>query len=117
MYRSVSGSTSKEKRPKARTAFRRIFAITVKQIWTFQKCEVQLAYAIGVAEPVSLYINCFDTNTIPIDEIKEKILNKFSLTPKEIITYLDLRKPIYTKTTNYGHFGKNNLPWEKIIKF
>ena len=80
------------------------------------KCEVQLAYAIGVAEPISLYINCFDTNIIPVDEIKEKILKKFTLTPQEIISYLDLRKPIYTKTTNYGHFGKKELSWEKVIK-
>ena len=79
------------------------------------KCEVQLAYAIGVANPVSVYVNTFGTNTIPEEEISKKIINKFDLTPSGIINYLDLRKPIYRFTTNYGHFGKENLSWEKII--
>ncbi len=79
------------------------------------KCEGQLAYAIGVAHPVSVYVNTFETNTIPEEEISKKIVNKFDLTPNGIINYLDLRKPIYRLTTNYGHFGKANLPWEKII--
>lgn len=79
------------------------------------KCEVQLAYAIGVAHPVSVYVNTFETNTIPEEEISKKIIDKFDLTPNGIINYLDLRKPIYRLTTNYGHFGKANLPWEKII--
>ena len=81
------------------------------------KCEVQLAYAIGVAKPVSIYVDTFNTNTILEEEIAEKIENTFNLTPTGIINYLDLRKPIYRKTTNYGHFGKNDLPWEKRIKF
>ena len=79
------------------------------------KCEVQLAYAIGVAHPVSVYVNTFGTNTLSEEEISKKIVNKFDLTPNGIINYLDLRKPIYRLTTNYGHFGKANLPWEKII--
>ena len=79
------------------------------------KCEVQLAYAIGVAHPVSVYVNTFGTNTIPEEEISKKILDKFDLTPNGIINYLDLRKPIYKQTTNYGHFGKENLSWERII--
>lgn len=81
-----------------------------------EKCEIQLAYAIGVANPVSVYVNTFGTNTIPEEEINQKIINKFDLTPTGIIDYLDLRKPIYKLTTNYGHFGKEKLPWEKIIK-
>lgn len=81
------------------------------------KCEVQLAYAIGVAKPVSIYVDTFGTNTIPEEEIVKKIVNTFNLTPTGIINYLDLRKPIYRKTTNYGHFGKDDLPWEKIIEF
>ena len=80
------------------------------------KCEVQFAYAIGVAKPVSIYVDTFGTNTIPEEEIIEKINNNFDLTPTGIINYLDLRKPIYRLTTNYGHFGKENLSWEKIIK-
>ena len=79
------------------------------------KCEVQLAYAIGVAYPVSVYVNAFGTNTISEEEISKKITGKFDLTPNGIINYLDLRKPIYKLTTNYGHFGKENLSWEKIV--
>ena len=81
-----------------------------------EKCEIQLSYAIGVAEPISIYIDTFGTSTILEEEIVEKIKSKFDLTPKGIIKYLDLKKPIYKETTNYGHFGKENLAWEKIIK-
>ena len=81
-----------------------------------KKCEIQFSYAIGVAKPVSIYVDTFGTNTIPEEEIVEKIYDKFDLTPRGIINYLDLQKPIYRKTTNYGHFGKEDLGWEKIIK-
>ena len=81
-----------------------------------KRCEIQLSYAIGVAKPISIYINTFGTNTIPEEEIIEKINKKFDLTPRGIINYLELQRPIYRKTTNYGHFGKPDLPWEKIIK-
>ena len=80
------------------------------------KCEIQFSYAIGVAKPVSIYVDTFGTSTIPEEEIVKLIYNKFELTPKGIIEYLGLRKPIYKNTTNYGHFGKDNLPWEKIIE-
>ena len=80
-----------------------------------KKCEIQVAYAIGVEQPMSVFIDTFGTNTIPEDKIVEIVNNKFDLTPKGIIEYLNLREPIFTKTTNYGHFGKNELPWEKII--
>ena len=82
-----------------------------------RKCEIQLAYSIGVAKPVSIYINTFGTNTISENEIVEKINGTFDLTPRGIINYLDLQKPIFRNTTNYGHFGKEELTWEKIIKF
>ena len=81
-----------------------------------KKCEIQLAYAIGVAKPVSIYIDTFGTGTIPEENIVKKINEKFDLTPRGIINYLDLKKPIYKKTTNYGHFGKSDLAWEKIIE-
>lgn len=80
------------------------------------KCEIQFSYAIGVAKPVSIYVDTFGTSTILEEEIVELIYNKFELTPRGIIEYLGLRNPIYTRTTNYGHFGKDDLPWEKIIK-
>ena len=79
------------------------------------KCEVQLSYSIGVSNPISVFVDTFDTNTIHEEEILNKINNKFDLTPNGIIDYLDLQKPIYSLTTNYGHFGKNYLAWEKII--
>lgn len=82
-----------------------------------KKCEIQIAYSIGVAKPVSIYVNTYGTNTIPEEEIVEKIDKTFDLTPRGIINYLDLQRPIYRQTTNYGHFGKKNLPWEKIINF
>ncbi len=81
-----------------------------------RKCEIQLSYAIGVAEPISIYINTYGTNTISEEEIVKKIKSKFDLTPRGIINYFDLQRPIYRETTNYGHFGKENLPWEKVIE-
>ena len=81
------------------------------------KCEIQLSYAIGVAEPISIYVETLGTENIPREEIVKKIKTTFNLTPRGIINYLDLQRPIYRKTTNYGHFGKNDLPWENIIKF
>ncbi len=82
-----------------------------------KKCEIQLSYAIGYANPISVYINTFGTNNISNEELLKKIYDTFNLTPRGIIDTLELDKPIYKKTTNYGHFGKNDLPWEKIIKF
>lgn len=81
-----------------------------------KKCEIQLSYAIGVAEPLSIYVDTFGTGKISDDEIVKKIRRTFKLTPRGIINSLDLRRPIYKQTTNYGHFGKKDLPWEKIIK-
>ncbi len=80
------------------------------------KCELQVSYAIGMKEPMSIYINTFGTNKIPDKEIINIIKKNFDLTPMSIIKYLDLQKPIYKKTTNYGHFGKEDLNWEKIIE-
>ena len=71
-----------------------------------RRCEVQVAYAIGVAEPVSVNIDTFGTNTVPETAIMRAIRKVFDLTPKGIITALDLRKPIYSATSAYGHFGR-----------
>jgi S-adenosylmethionine synthetase len=83
-----------------------------------EKCEVQLAYAIGVAEPVSVLVDCFDTNCIPEEKISELVRNNFKLTPKGIIDSLNLRRPIYQKTAAYGHFGREDpdFTWEKVDK-
>ena len=81
-----------------------------------KKCEIQLSYAIGVARPVSIYVDTYGTGTVDESVIIDKIYSKFDLTPRGIINYLDLQKPIYRQTTNYGHFGKKDLSWEKIIE-
>ena len=80
-----------------------------------KKCEIQVSYAIGMEEPLSIYVNTFATGTIPEEQIVKLIQEKFDLTPNGIIKYLDLKKPIYKETTNYGHFGKENMTWEKIV--
>lgn len=80
------------------------------------KCEVQLAYAIGVAQPVSRMINTGGTGKIPSDQIAEIIMELFDLRPAKIIEYLDLLRPIFKKTACYGHFGRNDpdFTWEKL---
>lgn len=82
------------------------------------KCEIQLAYAIGVAEPVSVNVNCFGTNKIPEDKITELVRKFFPLKPADILRELDLRRPIYQKTAAYGHFGRDDpdFTWEKTDK-
>jgi S-adenosylmethionine synthetase len=80
------------------------------------ECEVQLAYAIGVAEPVSIHVDTKDTGKISDEQIAEMIKKEVDLTPKGIIERLDLRKPIYQKTASYGHFGRKGkeFTWEKL---
>ena len=82
------------------------------------RCEVQIAYAIGVAEPVSLYVNTFGTNKISEKEIEEIVRKNFDMKPSGIISHLDLKRPIYRKTAAYGHFGRNEseFTWEKTDK-
>ena len=82
------------------------------------RCEVQLAYAIGVAEPVSLYVNTFGTNKIPENQIEDLVRKNFDMKPSGIISQLDLKRPIYKKTAAYGHFGRNEpeFSWEKTDK-
>lgn len=79
------------------------------------KCEIQISYAIGVAKPVSVYIDTFGTNKILEEKISELVHKNFDMTPDGIIKKLELRKPIYRATTNYGHLGKESLSWEKVI--
>ena len=82
------------------------------------KCEVQVAYAIGVAQPVSISIDTFGTGKVSEDRLVELIRKHFDLRPAGIIKMLDLRKPIYKQTAAYGHFGRTdlNLPWERTDK-
>lgn len=83
-----------------------------------QKCEVQLAYAIGVAEPVSVMVDTFGTSKVDDEKIAEAVKKVFDLRPAAIIDKLDLRRPIYRKTSNYGHFGRDDaaFTWEKTDK-
>ncbi len=78
------------------------------------ECEVQLAYAIGIPEPVAIYVDTNGTSKIPESEISKMILKEVDLTPKGIIERLDLRKPIFQKTAAYGHFGRKGFTWEKL---
>src|SRR3989338_1569171 len=88
-----------------------------------KRCEVQLSYAIGVAQPTNVNVQCFGTNKIPEEKIQEIVKKTFDLRPKAIIQNLDLKRPIYSKTAAYGHFGRNDpdFTWEitdkaKIIR-
>ena len=78
------------------------------------KCEIQLSYAIGVAQPVSIMVDTFGTNKIPEDVIQSWVLLHIDLRPGAIIETLNLRRPIYEKTAAYGHFGREEFPWEKL---
>lgn len=79
-------------------------------------CEVQIAYAIGVAEPVSVNVNTFDTGKLPEEKIVEFVKKVFPLKPADILSQLKLKRPIYSKTAAYGHFGRESFPWERLDK-
>ncbi len=83
-----------------------------------QRCQIQLSYAIGIALPTSVLIDTFHTSTVSEDALIEAVKKIFPLTPKGIISCLDLKRPIYQQTAAYGHFGRNDidLPWEKCDK-
>ncbi len=83
-----------------------------------RRCEIQFAYAIGYPDPVSVSLDTFGTATVDEDKILRAVLKVFSFQPADIIAQLDLRRPIYKKTTNYGHFGKDDpdLTWERTDK-
>ncbi len=82
------------------------------------KCEIQFAYAIGHPHPVSVHVNTFGTATVPESRILRAVNRVFSFQPSDVIDQLNLRRPIYSKTTNYGHFGKSDpdLTWERTDK-
>jgi S-adenosylmethionine synthetase len=83
-----------------------------------KRCEVQFAYAIGYPKPVSVHIDTFGTNTVPEEKIEKAVTEVFSFKPADIVRQLDLLRPIYGLTTNYGHFGKTNpeITWERTDK-
>lgn len=83
-----------------------------------KKCQIQLSYAIGVAEPTSVLVDTYNTNIVSEEAISEAVRKLFPLTPRGIINHLDLKRPIYLQTAAYGHFGRDDLdlPWEKLDK-
>ena len=83
-----------------------------------ERCEIQIAYVIAGTEPLSVWINTYGTNKIPEEKILKKIMNVFDLSPAGLIKQLDLLRPIYRKTSNYGHFGRTDeaFPWEALNK-
>ena len=80
------------------------------------EAELQVAYAIGVAQPVSVFVDTFGTGKLPDSEIADIIVKEFDLRPYSIIETLDLRKPVFLQTAAYGHFGKEGLSWERLTK-
>jgi S-adenosylmethionine synthetase len=81
-----------------------------------ERCEIQIAYAIGVAKPVAVYVTTFGTGKVPDEKIEKAIAATFDLTPAAIIRSLDLLKPIYRETAAYGHFGRDGFTWERVDK-
>lgn len=79
-----------------------------------RKVEIQVSYAIGIAEPISIMVNTFGTGVLSDDVIEQIIRKEFSFKPKSIIDKLDLLKPVYLQTASYGHFGRDNFTWEKL---
>jgi S-adenosylmethionine synthetase len=81
-------------------------------------CEIQLAYSIGVAEPVSVFVETFGTGKLPDHQLADIVRKEFPLKPHQIIDYLDLKRPVYRKTAAYGHFGREDcgFSWEKTDK-
>lgn len=77
------------------------------------RCEIEVAYAIGIAKPVSLFVNTFGTGKLSDEKLSEIVLKEFDFRPYSIIRHLDLRKPVYKETASYGHFGRNGFSWEK----
>ncbi len=94
--------------------FARYIAKNIVAAGLAEKCEIQLAYAIGIAEPVSVYVNTFDTSVVSEVDIERSVRKCFDMRPAAIIEQLDLLKPIYLKTAAYGHFGRDDFSWEQV---
>ncbi len=92
----------------------RYLAKNVVAAWLCDKCELQVSYAIGVKQPLNIYIDCFGTEKVDLQTIIDTIRNHFDLSPKWIIERLWLRTPIFKSTSAYGHFGRHEFPWEQL---
>jgi len=96
--------------------FARYVAKNIVAAGLCERCEVQIAYAIGIAKPVSLYVSTFGTGKLPDAKIEKALWDVFDFTPQGIIKQLDLKKPVYQATASYGHFGREGFTWEKTDK-
>lgn len=92
----------------------RYLAKNIVASWVCERCEIQLSYAIGIANPTSIYIDTFGTNKVWVEKIIQAVQENFDLSPKWIITKLDLRKPVFSATAKYGHFGREWFTWENL---
>lgn len=92
----------------------RHIAVSLVGNFLCKRCEVQISYAIGVEEPVSVNVETFGTGILDKEQFEALVRNNFDLRPQSMIDYLDLRRPIYRHVTNYGHFGKMDMPWEQV---
>jgi len=92
--------------------FARYLAKNVVASKLARRCEVQIAYAIGVAKPVGVYVDTFGTGSVDDDKLAGYLSEHFDMRPKAIIERLDLLRPIYRATAAYGHFGRDEFPWE-----
>ncbi len=96
--------------------FARYIAKNIVAAKLADKCEVQLSFCIGEPKPLNICIDCFNTNKIAINKLYQAVKSSFNFDLYNIIKHLNLQKPIYLQTSIFGHFGKNNLPWEKLDK-
>ncbi len=92
----------------------RYLAKNIVASWICDRCEIQVGYAIWVAKPVSIFVECFGTEKVKISKIIKAISENFDLSPKWIIEKLNLRQPIFQKTAAYGHFGRDDVSWEEL---
>ena len=118
----TAAARSRARTPRRWTALRRTWLATSQktssQPGLAEKCEVQLAYAIGVADPVSVLVDTKNTEKVSVDNLDKLVRKHFPMTPRGIIEHLKLRRPIFRKTAAYGHFGRNEpeFTWEKTDK-
>jgi S-adenosylmethionine synthetase len=96
--------------------YARYVAKNVVSAGVARRCEVQLAYAIGVAQPVGVHVNTFGTGLVPDEKLERYIHESFDMRPKAIIDELGLLAPIYRPTASYGHFGRSEFSWEKTVR-
>ena len=121
LFRSGGGAFSGKcitKVDRSASYYARYVAKNIVAAGLADKCEIQVAYSIGVAQPVSISINTFGTGKISDEKITELVKKHFDFRPKSIIEQLNLRRPIYQKTACYGHFGRDDpdFTWEKTDK-